>query len=237
MSSSIIVDKGVYYAEMDRYLKAFQWTMTAASIYAIVWTIIFGIYRYDYDDTCSTDGLKTFGTVGFWCLLCSAIVLLICMIWLWTVRTFRNVKLAEGLGFNLVGLLFVPLWLIVLVWGYVAGARNANSAGCGGLYYSAWVFAILTSVYIVLDCIEICVLGAFVGKGVYTASKTISRGEYAPVNDIGRVDVEPARVTVFVPQGVQYSPSSGENVNYVSSTQPLISQTPVATYGTNGYRY
>jgi hypothetical protein len=232
----------VYYD--DRLLNGFKWTMTAATAYALVWTIIFGVYRYDTDKTCGTAELVLFGTIAFWLLLVSTVVLLICIIWLWGVKSFRNVKLAETIGFNCVGLLFIPLWLVVLVWGYVVGAKNANAANCGGLFYGAWVFAILTSVYIVLDCIEICVIGAFVGKD-YVPKKDFTTGSYrrkdnaqfVPVsNEVNRVINEPTRTTVSynAPAGSNFRSNDGAPVNYynaTSETTPMvISSNPVGYY-------
>jgi len=197
----------------DRLLPCFKWTMTIATVYAITWTIIFGVYRYDSYSGCSESDLLIFATVAFWLLLLSSVVLLICIIWLWQTASFKNVKLAEQIGFNCLGLLFIPLWLIVLIWGYVAAAKSTNVAGCAGLFYGAWVFAILTSVYIVLDCIELCVIGAFFGSEHLEekksgAKKGFNRKDHADAlpnnNEVRRVNHPEARVTYLYPADATY---------------------------------
>jgi len=142
-----------------------RWSGAFAVVYFASWFVVFVVERFIADTACSEDGLAVFSKVAFWLITVALVIEIAYLILLSTIRTFFKIETWKLIVYYLFATIvgIISLGLFIAAW--VIAVKSTNEAGCGGLFYTVYGYAIITTVLIGLACIGACIVaGCMVTK-------------------------------------------------------------------------
>ena len=133
--------------------------MGSAILSSVLWSILFGIFRFQNDINCSDTDLATFSTIAFWLFITCAIVESVIII---SILVNYNASIDSKFWgiFNCILLLAdIGISLFIYIRGIILVFYAEPVDGCESLYYLLLVYVIIVSVLIglfLLTLVAIC---------------------------------------------------------------------------------
>ena len=141
--------------------------MGSAILSSVIWSIIFGIFRFKTDPNCSNTGLTTFSSIAFWLFItCAIIETVVILTILLNYSANPDSKFWGIFNFTLL-IVDIGLSLFIFIRAMVLVVHSEPTHGCDSLYYLLLIYIIIVSVLIglfLLTLVAICCFAIYFKK-------------------------------------------------------------------------
>ena len=132
--------------------------MGGAILSSVIWSILFGIFRFDKSAACTDTDLTTYAEIAFWLFITCAIVELVIITSI-LVNHSSNPDSTFWRIFNCILLLVdIGLSLFIYIRGMVVVLDSSPENGCESLFYLLFVYIIILSVFIGLFLLTLIII-------------------------------------------------------------------------------